>query len=455
MRRIWAVATNTIAQAVRMKIAAVFIVLLLILLPLMSLIITGDGSLKGKLQTFVSYGLSLTSLLLCLLTIIISIYSLSSDIKQCQIWTVVTKPIRRFELLCGKLLGVVILDATLLFCFASIIYGLTMLVPNLTRASAEEIEQAQNEFFTARASIKPLLPDVTKETYELFNKLKEQGQIPEQMTARQAFQQLYQAKLLEKHAVPPGNQIRWQFDDIGAIDPNSFVFVRFKYDVSVTPPGLQIYGKWYIGDDRQFGQGVSGAKNPIYVVDQPYSIRTIHEIAVPANAVVDGYLGVVFENVASLNNTVVIFPTEDGLEILYKAGSFGDNFIRATLLIFMRLVFLAVLGISVATWLSFPVAILLCLVIFFSASISGFILESFDGLEGGIGAMYGLTIRPLLSLLPQFDALNPSTFIVGGQLLNWQTIAWAAIVLLLIKAMIVWLVGILIFTYKEIAKVTV
>jgi hypothetical protein len=44
---------------------------------------------------------------------------------------------------------------------------------------------------------------------------------------------------------------------------------------------------------------------------------------------------------------------------------------------------------------------------------------------------------------------------VRGQLLSWQTLAWAAVVLLLIKAMIVWLVGILIFTYKEIAKVTV
>ena len=88
--------------------------------------------------------------------------------------------------------------------------------------------------------------------------------------------------------------------------------------------------------------------------------RTIHEIAVPANAVADGYLGVVFEN-TPLNDTVVIFPIEDGLEILYKADSFGANFIRATLLIFMRLVFLAALGISVATWLSFPVAILLCL----------------------------------------------------------------------------------------------
>ena len=81
------------------------------------------------------------------------------------------------------------------------------------------------------------------------------------MTAQQVKQQLYQQKLLEKQAAPVGTQIRWQFYDIGPIDPNGFVFVRFKYDVSVNPPDLQVYGKWYIGDDRQFGQGVSGAKN--------------------------------------------------------------------------------------------------------------------------------------------------------------------------------------------------
>ena len=73
MRSIWAVATNTIKQAMRMKVAAVFLILLLVLLPVMGLSATGDGTLKGRLQTFVSYGLSLTAILLSLLTIIISI----------------------------------------------------------------------------------------------------------------------------------------------------------------------------------------------------------------------------------------------------------------------------------------------------------------------------------------------------------------------------------------------
>ncbi|MHC4665531.1 MAG: hypothetical protein ACYS9T_06180, partial [Planctomycetota bacterium] len=122
MHSVWAVAINTIKQALRMKIAAVFIVLLIVLLPIMGFSMTGDGTLKGRLQTFVSYGLSLTSFLLCLLTIAVSIYSLTSDIVQRQIYTVLTKPIRRFQLLVGKLLGVILLDAALLVLFSAIIY---------------------------------------------------------------------------------------------------------------------------------------------------------------------------------------------------------------------------------------------------------------------------------------------------------------------------------------------
>ena len=109
MSRVWAIARNTIAQGLRMKLAVIVVLLLAILLPLMGVVMIGDGTLKGKLQTFVSYGLSLTSLLLCLLTIAVSTHTLTSDIKRRQIYLVITKPARRFEVVCGKLLGVVLL----------------------------------------------------------------------------------------------------------------------------------------------------------------------------------------------------------------------------------------------------------------------------------------------------------------------------------------------------------
>ena len=78
MHSIWAVAINTIRQALRMKVALVFIVLLIVLIPVLGYTTTGDETLKGRLQTFVSYSLSLTSFSLCLLTIIVSIYSVTS-----------------------------------------------------------------------------------------------------------------------------------------------------------------------------------------------------------------------------------------------------------------------------------------------------------------------------------------------------------------------------------------
>ena len=122
MQCIWAVARNTIKQALRMKVAIVFIILLLVLLPVLGFTTTGDETLKGRLQTFLSYGLSLTSFLLCILTISVSIYSVTNDIKERQIFTVITKPIRRFQFLLGKLLGVILLDILLLSIFSIIIF---------------------------------------------------------------------------------------------------------------------------------------------------------------------------------------------------------------------------------------------------------------------------------------------------------------------------------------------
>ena len=153
MHSIWAVATNTIKQALRMKVALVSAILLIVILPLLGFSATGDETLKGRLQTFVSYSLSLMSFLLCMLTIIVSVYTVTSDIEQRQIYTVITKPIRRYQFLLGKLLGVVVLDAMLLGLFSAVIYTITIYMPSFTNASELERIQADNEFFTARASL--------------------------------------------------------------------------------------------------------------------------------------------------------------------------------------------------------------------------------------------------------------------------------------------------------------
>jgi hypothetical protein len=459
MRSIWAVAVNTIRQAIRLKIAAVFIVLLLVLLPVMGFKMTGDGTLKGRIQAFVSYGMSLTSLLLALLTIFAATYTLTSDIKDKQIYTVLTKPIRRFQFVLGKLLGIIVLDAVLLTLFAVIIYGITVSLPIFIKADKDQIDQVNNEFFTARAALVPSEPDISAELDEAYAQLKKNREVPAGVDESPVARRNYRAELarrikLRKQAAAVGGEILWEFSNVKPLDPNQNLFVKFKYDVSANPYDLQVYGRWIIGDIRQM-RTPGPIDTPVYAVDRKDLIRTLHEFKVPPDAVArDGYLGLTFLNL-NLNDTVVIFPLEDGLEVLYKADTFTSNFIRAVLLIFVRLVFLAALAVFAGSFLSFPVAVLLCLAVFTMANMSGFIGESFDSFGEKVNKVYYYTLKPFIGLLPEFDKYSVSKYLVPARLLSWSLLARQSFMTLCLKTLPLVLLSLVIFTYREIAKVIV
>jgi hypothetical protein len=459
MRSIWAVAVNTIKQALRLKIAAVFIILLLILLPVMGLNMTGDGTLKGRIQAFISYGLSLTTFLLALLTIFIAAYTITSDVKDKQVYTVLTKPIRRFQFVLGKLVGVIVLDAVLLGLFSVIIYSITIMLPTLLHADKDQITQVENEFFTARASLKPEEPDISDEVEQAYGKLKQTGEVPAGMDENPVTRRNYRNELarrigLRKRAAAVGEELLREFNNIKPKDPNQSLFIRFKYDVAVNPQDLSIYSKWIVGDVRQLRLGTQ-IETPLYSLERKDLIRTFREFQVPADAVAsDGYLALAFLNVP-LNDTVVIFPLEDGLEVLYKADTFTANFVRAVLLIFTRLVFLAALAIFAGSFLSFPVAILLCLAVFTMANMSGFIAESFDVVGAGVTSFYSYVLKPIIMLMPEFDQLSPSKFLVPARLLSWSLLARLSFSTVCLKAIPLAIFSLLIFTYREIAKVIV
>lgn len=439
-----------------MKVAVIIIILLVILLPLMSVIMVGDGTLQGKLQTFVSYGLSLTSLLLCLLTIAVSTYTLTNDVKRGHIHLVVTKPIRRFEILCGKLLGVVILDVLLLSVFASVIYCLTLAIPRLSEADADEVAKVRREFFTARVSLSAGIDEekVDMLARQAYEKLERSRQLPETMTKAEMLSELRGRERAQARAVEPGGQRVWEFENVRPADPNETLFIRYKYEVSVDPPDYRVYGTWLVGDYRQIRYGLGDWDSPVARIERTELIRQFHEFEVSAEVVApDGYLALVFANNPYLNMTTII-PQE--VQVLLKTGSFTGNYIRVVLLILARLIFLAALGISVSTWLSFPVAILICTVVFFVGIINGFVIESFSILGGGASVIYSFTLRPILWLLPRFDGeFNPTQFMISAQVLSWQFLGRVYAVTVLVKSVLLLLFGMWIFSNREIAKIVV
>jgi len=460
MHSIWAVAINTIKQALRIKVAVVFTILLIVLLPVLGITATGDETLKGRLQTFVSYALSLTSFLLCLLTIIVSVYTVTSDIEKRQIYTVITKPIRRFQLILGKLFGVIALDIILLCLFSAFIYTITIYTPKFIKVPEYELIEANNEFFTARASLNVPEVDVTQEVTDRYKELDRRDELPANVPRDEIIAQLTQQAQLAKRAAGVGQVLLWDFDNVEPLSES--MFIRFKYDVSVNPPDSQVWGRWFVGDYQFFKYGTQ-SKTPIYDETHKHSVRNFHEIEVPAEVVPEhGHLAVAFRNEPP-NSVVIIFPP-DGLEVLYKADSFTSNFIRTVFLILFRLIFLACLGILASSFLSFPVAILFCFVVFFTASFSGFVIESFDFLGENIGTVYSYSIKWLIQLLPQFDKFNPSKFLVSANLLSWVDVVKVAVYppwlgldgdMVCVKAALLLLLALLIFSYREIARITV
>ena len=458
MRNVWVIAKNTFSQAIRMKLALTVFVLLVVLLPLMSREMTGDGTLVGKLQTFTSYGLSLLGLLLSFLIITISCYSLSSDIKDMQIFSVITKPIARYEIVLGKFVGIVMFGGVMLFIFSSIIYTLIIYMPKITGADGQQIAEAEQTFFTARTGIEPHIDRerILAQAVEEYENLRRQGMLPEGRSRQQLINEFSGQRYMQTMSVEPGGIKSWQFYNVKPDSRDGSIYIRFKYEVSVSPPDNSVSGRWVIGDFRQLQDTTTraAAQTPIYdSYVRKDSIRSFHEIEIPAACVAeDGYLEVAFQNI-HYNNTTVI-PSD--VEVLFKSGGFALNYFFATLLIFVRIVFLAALGVSLTTWLSFPVAIFACLVVFFTGMVNGFIIEAIDMLGREATLIYDITIKPVLMLLPRFDGdYNPTSQIISAKLIGWRFLFKAIGTTILLKSTLLMILGILVFRKREIAKVTV
>ncbi|MBN1818432.1 MAG: ABC transporter permease [Sedimentisphaerales bacterium] len=458
LRRIWTIAQNTLSQAIRMRVAVIVIVLLLILLPLMSITATGDQSALGKVQTFVSYSMSLTSLLLCVLTIVVSVYTVTNDLRRKHIYLVVSKPVRRFEIVAGKMLGVVVLDGLLLALFGVIIYSLALFMPRLSRAEGAELEKVNREFFTSRTRLETSLDteQIEQQARRRYEQLKEEKRLPDDMTRQEVMAVLQNEALSAAKSIPLGYVRKWEFENVRVGDPNDMIFIRYKLRGLPTPIDDQVYSNWRIGDFRSVdASGRLQMKTRPYYISRTDPVRTFVEFSVPGDVVAeDGYVSVEFQNNPAFSMVTVV--VED-VQLLYRSSTFTANFIRAELLIFSRLIFLAAIGVSASTWLSFPVAVLVCMAAFLTGTVNGFIVESFDFANAAFTILYQLILRPiLLWILPKFDeGYNPTRFIIEGRTLGWLFLGKVYLFTIFVKGGVLFLLGVLIFNNRELAKTSV
>lgn len=174
---LFAVARNVLAEAVRMKISLVFIVILLLLLAFIPTTLDSGSYLRFRVQQWLTYGLGLSYAVLALLTVFLSVATVTFEQRDKIIWQTMTKPVRPWEYLLGKWLGVMTLNLVLLLVSAGGVFLFTEYLrnkpadgessymvdidgnptlPGSDKLPSEDRQILEDQILAARVSVKPI-----------------------------------------------------------------------------------------------------------------------------------------------------------------------------------------------------------------------------------------------------------------------------------------------------------
>ena len=134
-RRIWALARLAIQESLRRNVLVALALFLLIVL-FAGWFLDPKSVNPGKL--YLGFILGATNLLVCLVTLVLSVFSLPADIKANAIQTVTTKPVRTGEIVLGRILGFSIVGSVLLAIMGLI--GWAFVVRSVSHGHAIAVE---------------------------------------------------------------------------------------------------------------------------------------------------------------------------------------------------------------------------------------------------------------------------------------------------------------------------
>ena len=151
----------------------------------------------------------------------------------------------------------------------------------------------------------------------------------------------------------------------------------------------------------------------------------------------------------------------DDVWAMYRVGGFDLNFARGVLLMFCQLAFLAGLGVLAGTFLSFPVACLLCFAMLPFCIAREFLTSSVKLARGGVAESETMTIvghvilRIVGVLLPDFARTSPADSLVDGMYIGWGSLAGTVALVVFVQTAVALAIACLIFHKRELARVQV
>ena len=455
MQRILAIAWLTWKAALRFKLFLVIAGLLILAVVGLPLVIKDDGTARGFTQIILTYTLSAITALLGISTLWLACGTLARDIEECQIQVVATKPIARWQIWLGKWFGIISLNAALLAISGACVFGL--LQWRATKLPADEQKVLRSEVLVARGSAKEQNNDaqIDEETERILQARLKSNPV-DKVDLLEVRKQIREQVKADFQLVAPGEYRPWRID-LGFAKNylrDKPLQLRVKFNAANKSSSGTFLAAWQIGDPN--------STNIVQLEPMSLAPDTFHEFQIPPNLFDDkGVLTIVFANA---NSTALLFPLEDGMEVLYPEGGFAMNFARGLGIIFCWMALLAALGLAAASFLSFPVATFFSLAMLTVVLSSGTLAETVENGSVGVGndekGIAGHSVADVV-LIPMFKGIlavvsltkniSPIDLLSSGRAISWTDLGMAFGQIVLLLGGIISVCGIILFNQRELA----
>ncbi len=467
---VFAIAKNVLAEAVRMKVSLIFIVLLLLLLASLPLLLNEEQPLRYRVQAFLQYATGGAFWVVALLTLFFSASTVTGEQRDKVIWQTVTKPVAPWQYLLGKWLGVVTLAAVLMAVCGTTIFLFTEYLRSqpargedapYVASGGEVISEdrlvLETQVLAARVSIGPTMPYSRSDEefqkavtgYIENERIREPEFAKDPERREQVESDLFKSLLDSYRAIEPGKWETFRFYGLGrAKAMGAALTLRYRVDMGSNRPDQTARLTFVV---NQAGQMVRES-----------GLGTWHTVSLTSNAITpDGSLELIVLNADGetgyMNPSTISFP-RDGLEISYSVGSYRSNFVRVMIVLLVKLAFLSMLTIWASTFVSFPVACIVAMGTFFMAEGAGYLkdaIENYGTTTTKGETLYLQTVATWIATVVQkvfaiYAELKPTAKLVDGRLLSVQS-TFGGVAVLLAWTAALYGMAVLIFRRRELA----
>jgi len=459
VQRILAIAWLTWKAALRFKLFLVIATLLILAVIGLPLVIKDDGSAQGFTQIILTYTLSTITALLGLSTLWLACGTLARDIEECQIQVVATKPVARWQIWLGKWLGIVSLNAVLLAISGGCVF--TLLQYRATKLPPAVQKTLREQVLVARGSAREPshAAELEAAADQLLKEKVKTAAVESKADVLELRRQILESLRAESQLVRPGYMRTWKID-LGFARhylAGKPLQLRVKFNAAQGSGSGTFDALWRVGDPPKTKYWQSDLDTPMSLAPD-----TFHEFAIPPDLFDEN--GVLTIQFANVNRTALLFPPDEGMEVLYPEGGFALNFARGLGIIFCWMALLAALGLAAASQLSFPVAAFFALAMMVVVCSSGTLAESVDtGSVAAGNSEKGIAGHSILDgvLIPAFKGVltvvslaknfSPIDALSTGRCITWSDLGLAFAQIVLLLGGLFAAAGIILFSRRELA----